>query len=297
MTGTIEINGRTAKYAQSWNELPAVQLMRLAPIVLGEEMKAWRGAVELAEKGKGKNPQRRAAAMQAYMQVACQVLPLVLDGDAGFRFKRELVKLGPEHYAMIIGTPKEEGNPVQWTFTGGPVVQHIPIIKVRGEAWHGPKDFLGAVTFIEYLTAEERYKQWQDGGGREALQKFVAQLFRPVRKDVKRDSKEWKGDVREPHVASVCDGRAALLADADEGQLLAVALYWRGCNERLRVRFPHVFNRQGKGKSNPQRVILRLAGSVKNEDVEGVSYAPVRNVMEQLEMMNEDAIERKAARR
>jgi hypothetical protein len=58
-----------------------------------------------------------------------------------------------------------------------------------------------------------------------------------------------------------------------------------------------VFNGQGKGKSNPQRVILRLAGSVKNEDVEGVSYAPVRNVMEQLEMMNEDAIERKAARR
>lgn len=279
MTGTIELNGEIGRFARGWHEVTPVQAKNLALVLLGSDAITMRELNELSRKGKGKDPERIEAANTAYMAVAMQLLPIVLDRNNGAKFLREYVQLQPQHYAAIIGVEDEKQNPVKWCFKGGLLKQLQPMVHLGGVAYYGPSDYLGGVTFFEYLAVQNRYKQWLDDRTKVRLARLFSALFRPERTDVPKGSADYLEDKREPFNGKLCELRTEKFMALPEAEMLVAVLWWQGCNAQLMRDFPLVFQGTSGNSVKPGETVLRLAGGSGKKAVEDQGNAPIKNVM------------------
>jgi hypothetical protein len=283
MTGTLHLDNHSARYALKWAELETSQALKMAPILASTDGDNLRSMLNELKNSKDKNEVLTQKCNAQYMGIAMRLLRIVLDPDASLGFKYTIAKLLPEHYARIIAS---EQNPIQWCFTGGPIKQLVPSVFVNRTIYYGPRDFLGGIQFGEYLTIQDRYQTWTTTKQLSDLCRFFSVLYRPEDASLDKSSAAYHNDCRQAFVANVCDANASLFAKANINALYLAVLYWQGCHERLRVLFPKVFEGVSSGKSVPGEVILRLAGSVRKNDVEEASQAPALNVMMYLNMDN-----------
>ena len=274
MTGQIGINGAVVSIPASWDEAGARCALRLADT-------ATVAAREVRGLAKGKD----ASTDAAYMAASIAMMNALLPRWPGVRFGMELGRLlisdegRAEFYARVITSDE---NPVAWCWKGGPTVQHVPRLKVGREVLHGPGDFMAGVVFAEYLVAQDIYEQWQQTGSDIMLMRLAAVLYRPERTDVSKRSAAYAEDSREVLIPELIAERAMMMVRADRRALLLCALYWRGCMERLAVRYYHIFNGEKGKKSRPSQMVARLANSVERSKQEEVALNGIHNVMETL---------------
>jgi hypothetical protein len=91
------------------------------------------------------------------------------------RFWKQVAKLEPEHYAMIIGSDE---NPVEWCFNIKLTRQLFPTIQHKGKKFVGPRDYFKGMRFGEYLAAQARYSEWVENKTVQNLAQFFGVLYR-----------------------------------------------------------------------------------------------------------------------
>jgi hypothetical protein len=190
MTGSIEINGAVCSIPRNWEECSPVLVKQLAAILHGPDMAIIR---------KKEEQEGIAAKDEAYVTV-CRLLLHRMVAHASLPFVREYMQLRPEHVAMVL---QGDDNPVKFCFTGGPVTNPTPWMRVWFRKWIGPRELLKGVTYGEYLYAHELYKAWTQTGKKELLLRMWATLYRVERTDVERGSAKWHTDQRKEFIPEV----------------------------------------------------------------------------------------------
>ncbi|MFC7669276.1 hypothetical protein ACFQT0_19405 [Hymenobacter humi] len=101
----------------------------------------------------------------------------------------------------------------------------------------------------------------------EHLDKFIAVLYRPGKRNPNPESADWNGDVRVPFNEHRLEFRTRLLSGVhNDLEKLAVLTWYRGCRARLAVEFPDVFAEAEETTAGPQkapqweRVLRKLSG-------------------------------------
>lgn len=277
-TGKITINNRAAKYANSWNEVTPSIAKGIAPFLLGQKSVELQQANELATKGKGNNQERIDAANELYAQVAVPTLLKIIESNNPL-FWKEVAKLQPEHYAMILA---DEENPVKWCFKVELVKQLFPKITHQTKTYYGPRDYLRGVTFGEYIAAQQVYSAWLKNRTKGNLARFFAILYRPERTDVKPNHTEYHNDIREPFSPVLSGKYAKSLITFNTETMLASILYWQGCHARMRVDYVHVFSGTSSKNPDPGAVVIQLAKSPGKDDVDQILNAPIHNIMRKI---------------
>ena len=151
--------------------------------------------------------------------------------------------------------------------------QLLPTLQVPGRhvtepalTWHGPRAHLSNVSFGEFIFADTFFVQYALHGRPAHLDKFLAVLYRPVRRKASPDDDDWNGDLRVAFNEHHLELRTARAARIDDLEKLAVLTWYRGCRTQLAQEFPDVFTAAEEADAGPkkapqwERVLRKLAG-------------------------------------
>jgi hypothetical protein len=280
LSGSITLNGIKANHAKSYLETDATMAKKMAPLILGPQADDLQEKLRQSKLGKGKDPERIDAANEAYMNIMSPLLWIITRGP--LKFWKQVAKLEPEHYAMIIGS---DDNPAQWCMQVELIRQLFPKVKHKGTTYLGPREYMRGMSFGEYLTAQARYSEYMQSKKLEDLAQFFGILYRPERTDVSKDSEAYADDARTPFIASRIQKEAKVFETFDKDTMLVSVLYWQGCHARMRKQYYHIFKGTSSKKSDPGEVVVNLAKSPGKQDVKDITDAPVHNILRKLNSM------------
>jgi hypothetical protein len=157
--------------------------------------------------------------------------------------------------------------------------QKLLKIGVNSVLLYGPSSALANCTFWEFVKAEKYMSNYLSTQDQDWLDKLVATLYRPKKKDY---SKKIHDDIRQPFTDQIVtyhlpDVRKSI----DIGTKLAILKWFDSCRKLLARNFPLIFPKssqeeddgnplakisQGKGSSDWISLIGELAGSMDNYD-------------------------------
>lgn len=144
--------------------------------------------------------------------------------------------------------------------------QLLPRLKVGRTQWAGPRSSLRNLLFGEFIFADTYFRAWATHRSAQALNLFLAVLYRPQVRGLSPRDPRWQGDPREPFNEHRTEYLAGQLAGLPDEQKLAVATWYRGCRGQLEQEFPEVFDahqEEGAARSTGGdwgRVLRKLAG-------------------------------------
>ncbi|OWP62877.1 hypothetical protein CDA63_11710 [Hymenobacter amundsenii] len=135
----------------------------------------------------------------------------------------------------------------------------------KDRAFTGPGDALSGVRFGEFMFADTYFCQYALRKSPEALDHFLAALYRPARAGVGPGQPDWNGDARQPfneHNVAHYAHRLRHVADTDK---LSIMLWYRGCRAQLQADYPDVFDAAdnttaAQEKGDWGRVLRQLSG-------------------------------------
>jgi hypothetical protein len=156
---------------------------------------------------------------------------------------------------------------------------------------YGPGDNLKGVIYDEFAYAEIQYLQYAQAKDPVALDKLVAALYRPKRKDYGPHSPHYQGDIREDFNSYLVEGRAKRLASLPMGQKLAILLYYQGCRNQLIAAHDKIFSSDESNKpvKHPWLQMIRHVPSDKFGPIDQIERQRVHKVLFHLnEMMREN---------
>lgn len=122
-----------------------------------------------------------------------------------------------------------------------PVFNHWPKIKVKKKIHAAPEDDLSNLGFGEWCFAYECYNYYRLTDDPSVLNKLIAVIYRPLDPLSKKDSPDFKGDVREKFNSNLIESRALLLRGIDEKIKLAILAWFSVALAELVDGLPNVF--------------------------------------------------------
>ncbi len=210
---------------------------------------------------------------------------------------RLLAALNETHLALLISWTRfliDEQAP-------GPAKQLLPILRLPFwrspllSRWLGPASHLRNCTFGEFIFADTYALRFGRTRDLTALDKLVATLYRPRRRD--GQSAEL-GDPRRPFSEHRVDEYASQLRHLPLREKLAVHRWYSACRAQLVDEFPSVFDQaQTEAANGPNewgRVLRKLSGGAFGP-VAQTAGQPIRLILAELEDLIKAAEE--AARR
>lgn len=254
-----------------WDECSPAQVRKLSQLVLSEEYRNWVAGC------KSESTDVRESNAEWY-RLRLLAFHIVLDS---WRKPRLLwlmqTKLTATHYVEYLNHPDK---PVDWVFKAGLTKQMFPTLRpsLFGPTFHGPQDEFRNMTVYEFLSCAERYKAYTKTHSLRWAEEMIELLWRPLGPALIKDGVEQKperADIR-TYDRSSHKGWAAMLT---EGQRLSVIIWWQGCLHLMSGRYKLLFEDGGGRAADPMEVILRLAGSPKEKDVDEAATARIVNVM------------------
>lgn len=143
---------------------------------------------------------------------------------------------------------------------------HLPAsANPKRHQFTGPGDALAGVLFGEFMFADTYFCQYALRRSPEALDHFIAALYRPARPGVGPGQPDWNGDARQRFNEHNVAHYAHLLRHLADTDKLSIMLWYRGCRAELVAGHPDVFDvadsttvRQEKGDWG--RVLRQLSG-------------------------------------
>lgn len=131
-----------------------------------------------------------------------------------------------------------------------PVFNHWPEIKVKKKIHAAPVDDLSNLGFGEWCFAYECYNYYRLTDDPSALNKLIAVIYRPLDPLSKKDSPDFKGDIREKFNSNLIEKRAQLLRGVDEKIKLAILAWFSVALAEVIEELPNVFpKREGDSES------------------------------------------------
>jgi|GEM_PF-1897598 len=128
----------------------------------------------------------------------------------------------------------------------------------------GPMRDFSTLTAEEWTDADEAYTDCHPSLNPEALDRFIAILFRERKKGMWQNHSKWSNDYRRPYQEHELRGRVRHIAKIPQPVKLAVLLWWKGCRREWEDVFERVFKskeQQGPQSFGWQETILKLSGS------------------------------------
>ncbi|MND84261.1 hypothetical protein D3C80_761490 [compost metagenome] len=129
----------------------------------------------------------------------------------------------------------------------------IPVVKAGGKEYHGPKDELENLTFIEWCFADsyfERYvflkKQEQQDPANEYLDKFLAVLYRPKKQSYDPLAIDHDGDIRVRFNENLIKERAKDMNYLPCHIRDGIVLWYMSCRQKIENDHPHIFPQKKK---------------------------------------------------
>ncbi|WP_400194045.1 hypothetical protein [Hymenobacter sp. B81] len=120
--------------------------------------------------------------------------------------------------------------------------QLLPVVRTGLLTWAGPRSSFRNLLFGEFIFADTYFRAWATGRSAEALDLFLACLYRvPVRGLSPRDPR-WRGDRRVPFNEHRLEYYARQLKPLPDDVKLAITTWYRGCRGQLEREFPEVFD-------------------------------------------------------
>ncbi len=148
-------------------------------------------------------------------------------------------------------------------------VNKIPSFKHKGILYFGPGDNLFNITFDEYLEADNHFMNFLNSNEQTYLNKLIASLYRPVRKNYKHNSADSTGDKRQPFNSNIIDYNADIFNSLNPDYKIAISLFYNGCRQFISNNFKNVFNSKSttKKSGNELPASLTLVDALTNDDV------------------------------
>jgi hypothetical protein len=290
----LQLGNSTYKLPSKVDELSNWQLKRIAPLLLGRDLKQLRTLAkkEKEKRKKSKNPAMVMLVNAEFYHIRLQMLFILLDLRWKFGLQFWLWRnMSPDLYAQVLN---HEDKVVDWLFSAELTEQRFPAVWIMGKKFLGPRKEFRNLTYLEYTFAHSRYVAWLEEPTRENLQLFFGVLYRAERKDVPRGHRLHNADAREEFDSVKTDEHAKTFKHLDERVMLCAVLWWQGCSGLKRRRYKHVYSGGAVDDPlTPKQVIIKLAGSAKANDIEAICNSLYDNVMEDLDMHNKEAQERK----
>ncbi len=280
LSGSITLNGIKAQHANGWLEAQPDMAQKMAPLLLGQQADDLQEKIRISKLSKGKDPERIDEANAAYMNIMSPLLWIITRGE--LKFWKQVAKLQPKHYAMIIGS---DDNPAKWCMQVELIRQLFPKIRHKGKTYLGPREYMRGMSFGEYLTAQARYSEYIKSKKKEDLAQFFGILYRPERTDVSKESEEYANDARAIFIASRIQKEAKIFETFETDIMLVAVLYWQGCHAKMRKQYYHIFKGTSSKKTDPGEVVVNLAKSPGKQDVKDITDAPVHNILRKLNSM------------
>lgn len=132
-----------------------------------------------------------------------------------------------------------------------PVFNHWPEIKVKRKVYAAPENDLSNLGFGEWCFAFELYNYYRLTNDTAALNKLIAVIYRPLDPSSKKDSADFKGDVRENFNSNLIENRALLLRGVEEKIKLAILAWFSVALAEVIEDLPNVFpKREGDPKTD-----------------------------------------------
>lgn len=180
--------------------------------------------------------------------------------------------------------------------------QLLPTLKVPGRhvtepvaTLHGPRAYLSNVTFGEFMFADTFFlhyhlatKKHRLANRSTILDKFLAVLYRPGKRNPNPEAPDWNGDVRIAFNEYHLERRTPRLAPVPELEKLAVLTWYRGCRQQLATEFPDVFAVADEDEKSPEkapqwdRVLRKLSGGAFGP-VQQTAGQPLRLVLAEMQ--------------
>ncbi|MBC6698869.1 hypothetical protein [Hymenobacter sp. BT190] len=132
--------------------------------------------------------------------------------------------------------------------------------------WVGPRGSFRNLLFGEFIFADTYFRAWSTHRSPQALDWFLATLYRPLVPGLSPSDARWQGDRRETFNEHRTEYLATLLTRIPDAQKLAITTWYRGCRGQLEQEFPEVFEVHEADAARPQqagdwgRVLRKLSG-------------------------------------
>lgn len=277
-------------HPSKWDECTPDQVRRLALLTEGEAFRNWQARAKDAAAP-------RAEVDAEYYRLRIEAFLVLLQPKWRPRLLwLMLTTLKAEHYVEYLNHPDK---PVDWVWHPG--LTKTPFRSLRpsllGPTYHGPKDGMADTTLYEFLSCAERYKAYVKTNSLRWAEEMIEILYRPLGPALSKDGVQQppkRADIRTYDHARHKGWAAAL----DEGTRLSIIAWWKGNMAAMQKRYTVLFDgAPGKQAGNPEEMILRIAGSPKNTDVEEAATALIHNVLSDMNRQRREAIEAEAIRK
>jgi hypothetical protein len=165
---------------------------------------------------------------------------------------------------------------------------HLPVIRLFGLNFHGPRAKGYNISYLEYVHAEAAVFAWHKTQKPEHLQKLCAILYRPSVKSKVYYSPDWNGDPRIPFNDFAFQRRARFFRLIPKAKLMAVYLFYQGLKNALAKAHPGVFSKVtvSSEPANPveslKQIVFELNGGDITRNAE-ITRKPVWEIFDQLE--------------
>ncbi|GAB3233021.1 hypothetical protein GCM10027346_20670 [Hymenobacter seoulensis] len=202
----IRIAGRHRLAPNSWNTLTRPELLRVVSLLF--------------------SPHRNELDLR--LRLLCVVLNIRLPFLLSFT-DVQLAQLLP-----LVGFITE-GNEL--------TAQLLPSVRVpwRRQRYFGPRDSFRNLRFAEFIFADSYFVRYSQDRAPELLNKLLAVLYRPQRRDYRPHDADYAGDRREEFNEHLVEARAKHLARLPDAVKLAIYTWYAGCRDLLQQLYPHVF--------------------------------------------------------
>ena len=270
---TVKINNDTFQCPSIWNELSAVQLLRIAEL----------SRLHL-------NHFEFKTLMLPYL-LGLQAMTIeerILEGETCFFFKegkKNIYILAAVDISYIIqkfdflfkiskekSTDTAVSEPLEvYALHSRLTKSIIPYITVAGTKFYGPADGLSNILFQEYIHTETFMSKYSDTGDITFLDKIIAVLYRPQVDNYDPENIFYQGDRRELFNDFIINKRAALISKVDINLKYAIYLFYTGCINHIQKLFKEVFtatsNQEPATRNNTFLSMMKLVTALTQNDV------------------------------
>lgn len=182
-----------------------------------------------------------------------------------------------------------------WVEEAAPLTtQLLPVVYAGGKLV-GPKAAFDNVRAGEFHFADMHYSAWKHGEDEQALYRFLAVLYRPVKKgyDITLDP---DGDIRVPFNPHTTDYYAVQLRKLSAEEVSGIVFCYESWRRQMEQDYPRIFTIGNKAKAVRYGwfpVFRGIAGSNKYGPLESVEQMYMHTLLAELELLKDEEEELK----
>jgi hypothetical protein len=146
-------------------------------------------------------------------------------------------------------------------------INHFPELRNRFfRRLYGPDSALYNFRWEEFIRAEVAYRNMQKKGGEKEIEKLYAVLYRPAAKGLKKDSPEFKGDMRQPFDDHHLKAMARHTDRLSPWMKVYIRMFYDGCRSFIIRTYPDAFGGGSGESSSTLKSFMQLSAALAGQD-------------------------------